>query len=289
MEKSRKMWTINSLLNWTIKYFQSKNIASARLDAEVLLAHLLGQKRIYLYVHFDEPLQAEELAKFHEYVVKRAKHMPVAYITGEKEFMGLPFKVTKDTLIPRPDTEILVENTLANIDKQQTVSIADIGTGSGAIILSLLHNLPNAQGVAVDISLPALAVAKQNAESLQVNDRCEFVAGDLFAPLVDKKFDIIVSNPPYIPKQDIAGLDADVKDYEPLNALTDNGDGLSFYRRLWSEAGAYLNNGGFMAVEIGIHESKAVEQLAIDNNWQNIKIIKDYAGIDRVVMAWKQN
>lgn len=289
MEQSRKMWTISSLLAWTIKYFQSKNIASARLDAEVLLAHLLGQKRIYLYVHFDEPLQEEELNKFHDYVVKRANHMPVAYIIGEKEFMGLPFKVTRDTLIPRPDTEILVENVISNINKEQEVTIADIGTGSGAIILSLLANLPKACGTAVDISAKALAVAKENAQSLDVIDRCDFAEGDLLSPLADKKFDVIVSNPPYIPKADMAGLESDVKDYEPHSALTDNGDGLSFYRRLWREASGYLNDGGFMAVEIGIHEAEAVKQFAIENNWQNVQIIKDYAGIDRVVMAWKQN
>lgn len=289
MEQSRKMWTISSLLAWTIKYFQSKNIASARLDAEVLLAHLLGQKRIYLYVHFDEPLQEEELSKFHDYVVKRANHMPVAYIIGEKEFMGLPFKVTRDTLIPRPDTEILVEHTLAQLDKEQEITIADIGTGSGAIILSLLANLPKAYGTAVDISPKALAVAKENAQSLEVIDRCDFAFGDLLSPLTDKKFDVIVSNPPYIPQADMAGLERDVKDYEPHSALTDNGDGLSFYRRLWSEASAYLNAGGFLAVEIGIHEAVAVKQFAEENNWQNVQIIKDYAGIDRVVMAWKQN
>lgn len=289
MEQSRKMWTISSLLAWTIKYFQSKNIESARLDAEVLLAHLLGQKRIYLYVHFDEPLQQEELNKFHEYVVKRANHMPVAYIIGEKEFMGLTFKVTKDTLIPRPDTEILVENTLSQLNKEQELTLADIGTGSGAIILSLLANLPKATGTAVDISPNALAVAKENAQNLQIADRCDFVLGDLLAPLGEQKFDVIVSNPPYIPQKDMENLASDVKDYEPHSALTDNGDGLSFYRRLWSRAQAYLHDGGFMAVEIGIHEAKAVKQLAEANNWHNIKIIKDYAGIDRVVMAWKQS
>lgn len=145
MEKSRDVWTISSLLNWTINYFKSKGIESARLDAEVLLSHVLGQKRIYLYVHFDEPMEAKELVKFREYVAKRARHIPVAYILGQREFMGLDFKVTKDTLIPRPDTEILVENTIAKVNEnfgdKQSYDIVDIGTGSGAIILSLLKNL----------------------------------------------------------------------------------------------------------------------------------------------------
>ena len=288
MEK-KDVWTISSLLNWTVNYFKSKNIQSARLDAEVLLSHVLRQERIYLYVHFDEPMEQNELSKFREYVKKRAQHVPIAYIIGEREFMGLPFKVTKDTLIPRPDTEILVENVLNNVDKDKEIEIVDIGTGSGAIILSLLVNLPKVQGKTVDISSKAIEVAKENAVNLQVNDRCEFFVGDLFAPLDGSKFDVIVSNPPYIPKKDIATLEADVKEYEPVSALTDGGDGLSYYRRLLSEGKAYIKENGFIALEIGIYQSNDVKQIAMDNGWKNIKIIKDYAGIDRVVLAWNVN
>lgn len=288
MEK-KDVWTISSLLNWTVNYFKSKNIQFARLDAEVLLSHVLRQERIYLYVHFDEPMEQNELNKFREYVKKRAQHVPIAYIIGEREFMGLPFKVTKDTLIPRPDTEILVENVLNNVDKDKEIEIVDIGTGSGAIILSLLVNLPKAQGKTVDISSKAIEVAKENAVNLQVNDRCEFFVGDLFAPLNDNKFDVIVSNPPYIPQKDIATLEDDVKEYEPVSALTDGGDGLSYYRRLLSEGKAYIKENGFIALEIGIYQSNDVKQIAMDNGWKNIKIIKDYAGIDRVVLAWNVN
>lgn len=288
MEK-KDVWTISSLLNWTVNYFKSKNIQSARLDAEVLLSHVLRQKRIYLYVHFDEPMEQNELSKFREYVKKRAQHVPIAYIIGEREFMGLPFKVTKDTLIPRPDTEILVENVLNNVDKDKEIEIVDIGTGSGAIILSLLVNLPKAQGKTVDISSKAIEVAKENAVNLQVNDRCEFFVGDLFAPLNGNKFDVIVSNPPYIPQKDIATLEDDVKEYEPVSALTDGGDGLSYYRRLLSEGKAYIKENGFIALEIGIYQSEDVKQIAMDNGWKNIKIVKDYAGIDRVVLAWNVN
>ena len=288
MEK-KDVWTISSLLNWTVNYFKSKNIQSARLDAEVLLSHVLRQERIYLYVHFDEPMEQNELSKFREYVKKRAQHVPIAYIIGEREFMGLPFKVTKDTLIPRPDTEILVENVLNNVDKDKEIEIVDIGTGSGAIILSLLVNLPKAQGKTVDISSKAIEVAKENAVNLQVNDRCEFFVGDLFAPLNGNKFDLIVSNPPYIPQKDIATLEDDVKEYEPVSALTDGGDGLSYYRRLLSEGKAYIKENGFIALEIGIYQSEDVKQIAMDNGWKNIKIIKDYAGIDRVELAWNVN
>lgn len=285
----KDVWTISSLLNWTVNYFKSKNIQSARLDAEVLLSHVLRQERIYLYVHFDEPMEQNELSKFREYVKKRAQHVPIAYIIGEREFMGLPFKVTKDTLIPRPDTEILVENVLNNVDRDKEIEIVDIGTGSGAIILSLLVNLPKAQGKTVDISSKAIEVAKENAVNLQVNDRCEFFVGDLFAPLNGNKFDLIVSNPPYIPQKDIATLEDDVKEYEPVSALTDGGDGLSYYRRLLSEGKAYIKENGFIALEIGIYQSEDVKQIAMDNGWKNIKIIKDYAGIDRVVLAWNVN
>lgn len=293
MEKSRDVWTISSLLNWTINYFKSKGIESARLDAEVLLSHVLGQKRIYLYVHFDEPMEQKELAKFREFVAKRARHIPVAYILGEREFMGLNFKVTPDTLIPRPDTEILVENVIAKaaeyFEDKDRYNIVDIGTGSGAIILSLLKNLPKAQGFTVDISAKAIEVAKQNAINLEVADRCQFFVGDLFAPVMEKRFDIIVSNPPYIPQKDIETLDIDVKEYEPLSALTDNGDGLSYYQRLLSEGMRYLVDTGLIALEVGIYQAESVKALAEKYGWQNIEIIKDYAGIDRVVLAWKQN
>lgn len=175
------------------------------------------------------------------------------------------------------------------MDKDKEIEIVDIGTGSGAIILSLLVNLPNAQGKTVDISSKAIEVAKENAVNLQVNDRCEFFVGDLFAPLNGNKFDLIVSNPPYIPQKDIATLEDDVKEYEPVSALTDGGDGLSYYRRLLSEGKAYIKENGFIALEIGIYQSEDVKQIAMDNGWKNIKIIKDYAGIDRVVLAWNVN
>ena len=287
MEK-KDVWTISSLLNWTVNYFKSKNIESARLDAEVLLSHILGQERIYLYVHFDEPMEKAELSKFREYVKKRAQHMPVAYIIGEKEFMGLPFKVTPDTLIPRPDTEILVENVLANADKQEAVKIADIGTGSGAIILSLLTNLPKAQGKTVDIAAKAVEVAKENAQSLQVADRCEFFVGDLFAPFAESgdKFDIIVSNPPYIRSGDIDGLQREVK-CQPRIALDGGEDGLKYYREIADVAADRLNDGGVIVLEIGFDQAADVA-LLLETHFKNIEVIKDLGGRDRVVTAVKK-
>ena len=262
-----------------------------RFEAKLLLAHCLGVGRTYLITHDRDELETSVWQRYQDCVRQRAENVPVPYICGQQEFFGRPFKVTPDVLIPRPDTEILVENVLANADNQGAVKIADIGTGSGAIILSLLANLPKAQGKTVDIAAKAVEVAKENAQSLQVADRCEFFVGDLFAPFAESgdKFDIIVSNPPYIPQADIATLEADVRAYEPVSALTDGGDGLSYYRRLLSEGKRYIKENGFIALEIGIYQAQAVKQIALDNGWQNIKIVKDYAGIDRVVLSWNVN
>ena len=284
MEK-KDVWTISSLLNWTVNYFKSKNIQSARLDAEVLLSHVLRQERIYLYVHFDEPMEQNELSKFREYVKKRAQHVPIAYIIGEREFMGLPFKVTKDTLIPRPDTEILVENVLNNVDKDKEIEIVDIGTGSGAIILSLLVNLPKAQGKTVDISSKAIEVAKENAVNLQVNDRCEFFVGDLFAPLNDNKFDVIVSNPPYIPNNQ--EIEAMVKDNEPHVALFGGNDGLYFYRRIFKEVKPLLKDRALLAFEMGFDQRELMEE-ALQTYFPDDRheIIKDINGKDRMLFIY---
>ena len=247
-----KIWTIGRILKWTEQYFKDKGIESPRLDAEVLLAHVLEKQRIYLYVHFDEPLQPAELAAYREMIKQRVLHVPVAQILGEKEFMGLTFKVTADTLVPRPDTEILVQaaverlkamkgeakapedealadgeeaSSAANRDEaavdvsQEPLRIADIGTGSGAICLSVLRYLAGTVADTVDISPAARAVAEENAASLGLQDRVTFHTGDLLQPLVGMTFAAILSNPPYIPEADIAGLAPEVRLKEPHTAL----------------------------------------------------------------------
>ncbi|WP_337475707.1 peptide chain release factor N(5)-glutamine methyltransferase, partial [Mitsuokella jalaludinii] len=283
-----KIWTIGRILKWTEQYFKDKGIESPRLDAEVLLAHVLEKQRIYLYVHFDEPLQPAELAAYREMIKQRVLRVPVAQILGEKEFMGLTFKVTADTLVPRPDTEILVQaaverlkamkgeakapedealadgeeaSSAANRDEaavdvsQEPLRIADIGTGSGAICLSVLHYLADTVADTVDISPEARAVAEENAASLGLADRVTFHTGDLLQPLVGMTFAAILSNPPYIPEADIAGLAPEVRLKEPHTALSGGRDGLDFYRRLAKEAPAMLVPGGFMAFEVGIHQA----------------------------------
>ncbi|WP_270528013.1 peptide chain release factor N(5)-glutamine methyltransferase [Mitsuokella jalaludinii] len=318
-----KIWTIGRILKWTEQYFKDKGIESPRLDAEVLLAHVLEKQRIYLYVHFDEPLQPAELAAYREMIKQRVLRVPVAQILGEKEFMGLTFKVTADTLVPRPDTEILVQAAVERLkamkgeksatgvladesaaeepaegqpvggaDAEQEVAeplhIADIGTGSGAICLSVLRYLAGTVADTVDISPEARAVAEENAASLGLADRVTFHTGDLLQPLVGMTFAAILSNPPYIPEADIATLAPEVRLKEPHTALSGGRDGLDFYRRLAKEAPAMLVPGGFMAFEVGIHQAEPVAALAKANPLiARTEILPDYAGIDRVVVAWR--
>lgn len=288
-----KIWTIGRILKWTEQYFKDKGIESPRLDAEVLLAHVLEKQRIYLYVHFDEPLQPGELAAYREMIKKRVLRVPVAQILGEKEFMGLTFKVTADTLVPRPDTEILVQaavDRLRAMAGEEPLRFADIGTGSGAICLSVLHYLAGTVADTVDISPAARAVAEENAASLDLADRVTFHTGDLLQPLSGISFAAILSNPPYIPEADIVKLAPEVRLKEPHTALSGGQDGLDFYRRLANEAPAMLVPGGFTAFEVGIHQAGDVAALLKANPLiGRTEILPDYAGIDRVVVGWRKN
>lgn len=291
---SEKIWTIGEILEWTNQYFQNHKIESPRPDAEILLAHVLKKDRLHLYVEFDKPLQKNELAQFKQLILQRSKHVPIAYILGNKEFYGRTFKVSPDTLIPRPDTEILIEKVLASIPQLpnelsgDNLHILDLGTGTGAIILTILAEYPQAIGTAVDISSNALTIAQENASLLELTHRCEFIKSDLFTGLRSRKYSVIVSNPPYIPQNEMSSLSTDVRDYEPHSALTDYGDGLEFYRKILSQGQDYLLPGGMLGLEIGIHQASDVAKLAREHGWININISKDYAGIERVVIAWKQ-
>ncbi|SDF00610.1 peptide chain release factor N(5)-glutamine methyltransferase [Sporolituus thermophilus] len=281
--KEHKTWTIGAILNWTGQYFRDKGVATPRLDAEVLLSHILGRDRLYLYLNYDQPLEPAELAAFREAVKQRALRVPVAYITGHKEFMGLDFIVTSDVLVPRPDTEVLVEAALARLAGVSAPVILDLGVGSGAIIVSLLHRLKAATGVGVDISPGALKVAAANAQKHGVAARLALKQGDLFAPVAGRTFHAIVSNPPYIPDGDLAGLEPEVR-HEPRTALAGGADGLDFYRRIVAGAPGHLNEGGFLAVEVGRGQAAAVAGLAAMSGLGVEAVIRDYAGIERVVI-----
>lgn len=274
-------WTIASILTWTRQYFSDKGVENPRLDAEVLLSHILGMDRLHLYVQFDQPLEKEELTAYRELVKKRAMRIPVAYILGMKEFMGLEFQVNPAVLIPRPDTEILVETVLRFVREED--QILDVGTGSGAIIISLLQRLSQAKGIGIDLSKDALTVAAKNAKHHGVTERLELIQSDLFQQLQGQSFEVIVSNPPYIPDGEREELQAEVKQ-EPDMALFGGPDGLIFYRQILLKAKPFLRIGGKLIFEVGIHQARQVVKLGEEQGYVLQEIVKDYAGIERVIV-----
>jgi release factor glutamine methyltransferase len=288
------MWTITRILAWTRQYFAGKGIENPRLDAELLLCEVLHCERITLYVHFDQPLQESELARYRDFIIRRGKQEPLAYILGHKEFYKYDFKVTPAVLVPRPETELLVEH-VAQAPLPAAPRILDMGTGSGAILVSLLAELPQATGVGVDKSPAALAVAKANAAYVaeQVKDaslpeRAVFTESDVLSALPPAaKFAVLVSNPPYIPSQVIPTLAQDVQ-REPHLALDGGPDGLDLYRKLLAVAPAYLEPGGLVALEIGEDQGKAVADLAVAAGFAVHTVLQDYSNLDRMVLATKE-
>ncbi len=275
--------SIFKTLNDAASRLEEKNIDSPRLDAEILLAHVLNCRRLNLYVDSDKILPLETVLKFNELINRRLENIPVAYLVGRKDFMGLSFTVNENVLIPRPETEILTElvgEYLRSLKNE--VIFADLGTGSGAISISILKFVKKSRAVAVDISDKALEVAKFNARKFHVEDRIKFFCGDLFSPLKGRIFNAIVSNPPYIPTKDLKTLQTEVKK-EPQLALDGGEDGLNFYRRIISDAPRFLVDGGLLAVEIGINQANSVKKLFEQENFVDIEIFKDLAGIERII------
>lgn len=287
MDVDKDRWTIGRVLSWTKQYFADKGVEQARLDAEVLLSHVLGMDRLHLYVRFDQPLLPEELASFRALVLRRAAREPVAYILGCKEFMGLEFAVSPDVLVPRPDTELLVEACEARLKEVSQARILEIGPGSGAVVISLLKRQPEWQAAAVELSPRAAQMVRKNAKRHEVEARLQLYEGDLFAPVEGRQFDAVVSNPPYIPEADLEGLQPEVH-CEPRMALAGGSDGLDFYRRLVREGGAYVCAGGWLLLEVGSGQAKEVAQLGAQSGWQVEAVLPDYAGIERVVALRKQ-
>lgn len=259
-------------------------VDTPRLDAEILLAHVLNCRRLKLYTDSDRILTTEEISRYKNLVERRAEKIPVAYLIGVKEFCGLNFAVTPAVLIPRPDTEILVQCATEFLQSADEKIFLDIGTGSGAICISILKFCKTARAAAIDISEKSLEVAKFNARKFNVDDRIEFLHGDLFEPVGKRKFAAIISNPPYIPTAEIKNLQAEVLT-EPVTALDGGADGLNFYRRIISGAKDFLLPAGFLAVEIGINQAAAVKNLFAENNFVEIEILKDLAGLERVICA----
>lgn len=283
------IWTIKKLLLWTTHYFQEHHLDSPRLDAELLLAHVLHKQRIYLYTDFDLIVEPSELSLYREYIKKRVSGVSTAAIIGEKEFMGLTFRVNEDVLIPRPDTETWLEKVIQYHRNEQGLYVADLGTGSGAILLSFLYYCKEDTGVGVDISEKALALAEENGKTLKMDDRVTWRRGDYLTALEEEElFDGILTNPPYIPTGDIRGLAEEVR-HEPMNALDGGADGLTFYRKLAEGAAEHLKDGGFLAAEFGIHQAADVVNLLKETGkFDSFEVITDYGGIERAVYCRKK-
>ncbi|RMD89401.1 MAG: peptide chain release factor N(5)-glutamine methyltransferase [Calditrichaeota bacterium] len=293
MQIAEKEWNITRLINWTSEYLQEKGFENAKLNAERMLAHVLSLDRLHLYLNDDRPLTAEELQRFKRLLQRRLRWEPLQYILGETEFMSLPFKVNPDVLIPRPETEILVEKVLefcqSQFSNKLEIHILDIGTGSGCIAISLARYLSNAQITALDISPEALKIARANALLNQVDNRLDFVLFDFLNTDIPRnwfnKFHVIVSNPPYIARHEFDSLPKEVKDFEPPIALLDGGDGLTFHRKISETAPRLLKAEGIVAVELAMGQAEKVKPLFAEKGFKKITIFTDLTGIERVLIG----
>lgn len=277
-----EIWTTVKILAWTKDFLLSKGIANARLEAEWLLCAATGLDRVGLYLQYDKPLNDTEMAAYRALVARRARREPLQHILGSQEFCGLDYEVTSDVLIPRHDTELLVSEAVIRLPDAR--SVLDIGTGSGCIAVSLQKRLPQAAITATDISEAALTVARRNAARHDAT--IEFLHGSLFVPVAGRTFDLIVSNPPYIPTADIESLDREVRDYDPRGALDGGSDGLHLYRALIPAAVEHLNPGGWLLVEIGVGQVVDVVQMFQQTGRYGEAIVaRDPGGIERVAGA----
>jgi release factor glutamine methyltransferase len=285
-------WTVGRLLEWTARFLAQKGSESPRLDTEVLLAHALGLRRIELYTRHDEIASEEQRQKFRELVRRRVEGCPVAYLVGRKEFFSLELEVSPAVLIPRPDTECVVDECLRLAKGMAAPRVLDVGTGSGCLAVAVARQHKGARVTATDISPEALAVAARNAARHGVADRIRFLEGDVFGPLgAGEKFDFILSNPPYIRRGDIAGLPVGVRDYEPHRALDGGPDGYAVFDRLVAGATAHLEPGGCLIVEIGsAQEGPGRERIGRVTGYELAKTIHDGSGHPRVLRArWKKD
>lgn len=297
-----KQYTVSEILDKVTSYLKRRGIPEPRIDAEVLLAHVLEIERLEIYLNFDSRVTEKDLSAYKKLIERKVRREPVAFIVGYKEFMGLKFFLNKDVLIPRPETEILVEKVIEkvrNIGKSRnygyrrdnSLTIVDLCTGSGNIAISLARNIASCKIYATDISKGAIQVARKNAKFHNVEGRVEFLLGDLFSPLEklnsNLAVDFVVSNPPYVKSRDLVLLSPEIKK-EPLSALEGGNEGLNFYHRIIPEASKYLVDGGYLIMEIGDYQGKAVMNLIKkEKQFYPPQLVKDYAGLDRVIVAQK--
>jgi len=277
--------TVGSLYQYLIDELSQANIEKPHLEARMLLTYVIGIDQTHIFAYPEREINPKFFNHLSELTARRKANEPIAYITGTQEFWSLNFTVTKDTLIPRPDSETVIEATIAAVvDKMAPLTILDLGTGSGCLLLALLSEMPHARGIGIDISPLACKVAEKNAENLGLKDRAKFCQGNWLAGVKDT-FDIIVSNPPYIAEKNIHTLDKDVKNFEPHLALSGGVDGLVCYRIIAEQSINHLNRGGIIAIEIGINQGLDINRIFLNNKFKLISIHKDTANIDRCILA----
>ncbi len=275
--------TILEGIQLTTEYLEKKGIDSARTNAELMLAHILKCKRLDLYLQFDKPLKDDEVSLYREYLKRRSQFEPLQYILGTVEFYGLEFIINRSVLIPRQETEILIETIINKFSRDLPISILDIGTGSGNIPISLAKNLPLAKIISIDISAKAIELAKENALQNKVEDKIEFINTGIEEFNPEVKFDLIVSNPPYVSKEEYKNLQPEIVNYEPIEAVSDNSNGFYFYELITGKANQMLNRPGNLLFELGSGQSSEVKEIMEKEGFKNIMITKDYLNIERVI------
>ncbi len=282
--------SIGEAIHEAARMLDESGVPEARREASSLLEHIIDRDRTFILGHPEQLLTPQNFERFRELILRRSAGEPLQYITRHQSFFGLDFEVAKGVLIPRPETELLVETALELLKLSPAQStICDVGTGSGCIAVTILHKQPHAHGVAIDISAAALEVAHRNAERHGVNQRLAFVKSDCFSDLSPSSspFDLIASNPPYVADAEISGLQREVRDHEPVEALAGGPDGLRVVRRLLLESGTFLRVGGHLLIEIGFNQAENVEKLIDSRAWKLVGIQPDLQGIPRVVVLQK--
>lgn len=281
------MITVLEAIRLSTEYLEKKKIDSPRINAELLLAHIIGCKRLDLYLAFDRPLTEPELNIYRGLIKRRASYEPLQYIIGTVEFYGLVFKVTPSVLIPRPETELLVEKIIKELSDKEQLNILEIGCGSGNIAISLAYHLKQAQIITTDVSDAALNLAKENSQKLGVAERISFIRHNILTDdlLRFSMFDLVVSNPPYVSLQSYSSLQKEILDFEPRLAVTDESDGLTFYRIISEKVSGNIKKGGKLFFEISHGQCDDVKSIMTKNNFSKIEVIKDYQNIERIVFG----
>jgi len=286
-KENSKPWRIIDVINWGVDYFENKSLENPRLEIEIFLQHILDCKKIDLYINFENEVSSPDLNTLKGFIKRRLENEPSQYIVGKSNFYGRNFYVDNNVLIPRPETEILINACIEFLSMKDNPEIMDIGTGSGCIGITLAKEIPSSNVIAIDCSERALAVAEKNAKNIGIKN-IDFVKSDFLKQTIELRADLLVSNPPYIPKEDVSTLMADVKDYEPRDALTDNLDGLEFYRVFSKKFDPMIKIEGALIVEVGKdkHPLKA-KKIFEKSGYVNVEMINDYNGDIRVLKVMK--